>query len=249
MTELVKVYTCFGGGLIHSLVNINGTLGQIDRYPETDFELIISMRGGAFGEVFFDYFDLLCPKNVKKTSYVMDNICPDKFTILLDPEQLTTGSVHYVYRGPSNFSYCRLNSDTMRQIRDLTCHLDFNNLIGVHFRNTDYQNDIQNIIEKTERLRVDNNPIFLATDDIEAVKVFTDRFGDSLIHLAKLEPLDNSKNFHYHRGSIMQKDKLLDCLVDLYVLAKVKTNVYSEKSSWCRFITTIKKQNIIIDLV
>ena len=227
MSKLVVVYTCFDEGLMHSLVNINGTLSQIDRYPDTDFELIIVKNKGAFGKIFLDYFDIAYPKNIKKISYSADDISCEKFTTLLD---LKAGSVHYVYRGPSDFSYGRVNGNTMEKIRDLTCHLDFNNLIGVHFRNTDYKNNIQDVIDKTIKLRADNNPIFLATDDIDAVKVFKDKFGDSLIQMAKLEHLNGSLNFHYHKGSVTQSDKLLDCLVDLYVLAKVKTAVHSPTS-------------------
>jgi hypothetical protein len=230
----ITVYSIFGGGLLHSCYNINGTLCEIERFPHHSFRLIVSKWGGAFGKIFPDFFDIILPSNVISVEFI-DRLVPYKsFSESFDSGKMTPNSCHFVYRGRVTKSYCRAKSWVRERIGELTRDIPLDSTVAVHVRNTDYKNDPQVKLREASQLLESAalQRVYLATDDIETVDLFRDRFGTRMIHRARLERIGTRLNFHLFQGRITQREKLLDCLIDLYVLTKAKCTIYSENSSW-----------------
>ena len=67
--------------------------------------------------------------------------------------------------------YITVNNITMDKIKNyINSQTNIKNYIGVHFRNTDLKNDINNYIEQLQQYK--NKTIYLATDDYKALDLF-----------------------------------------------------------------------------
>lgn len=120
--------------------------------------------------------------------------------------------------------------------------------IGVHFRNTDYTNDIQEtitqLVAKVEATGF--RDVYWCTDDASSV----DRVRTALpdVNLLWNQPFDNSgKNLHY---GIRGKDSikhLKNTFADLYTLFASRDFIPSQRSGWKRFVGILRDEREVAE--
>lgn len=152
-----------------------------------------------------------------------------------------------VYAGyyPEFIENLKLNQSVLDFIYD-ECHYlleKYNKYISVHFRNTDMKNNIQDYIQKIDKISKINNIkyIFIATDDYKAFSIFQ----SSLKHLTFFRIFDvpncNGKNIHYHHSD--KKEIVERSLIDLYMIGKSSYFIPSLNSGFSKWII-FQKNNL-----
>lgn len=239
----ITIHSNYGGGFFHTCTNIIGTINSLKNYQNHTFNLIINVAPGAFGYVFNKLIDINFPNNIKSVSYIFDKTDKHVYKTELELSNLSDTKNHiYLSRGklPAVIDQLKIKPNVMKQIINKTIQLDYTKLISVHYRNTDYKNDINETIQEVDKNIKNNYSIYLATDDYESILKFKKHYGSRLIQLANIESIGDSKNFHRYTGSIDQETKLFDFLVDLYVLYRSPIVIYSKQSSLKKFMLKIK---------
>jgi hypothetical protein len=92
------------------------------------------------------------------------------------------------------------------------------NFTGVHIRNTDRSTDVQLFLETHKNLS--ENSSFLATDDVNTVKLFDEVFQQKVFHLSIIPNSTHSKKaIHYSHGNFDQETFIVDCITDILLLS------------------------------
>lgn len=125
----------------------------------------------------------------------------------------------YAGNGGNNKSsiikYIKCNDKIKTKLKDYKINKKY---IGIHFRNTDRNNCINNFIDKVKKLdnKFKNYKIYIATDDIKALDIFKNKLKDYDIFYY-FEPYDaKGENIHFNDPD---KDKvIMSILVDMYML-------------------------------
>jgi hypothetical protein len=107
--------------------------------------------------------------------------------------------------------YVKCNNDIKNKLKKYKINEKY---VGIHFRNTDRSNNINNFINKLKCYK--NYKIYIATDDINSLNIFKKELKDYDI-LYYFEPYNaNGKNIHFNDPD---KDKIImSILVDMYML-------------------------------
>ena len=106
--------------------------------------------------------------------------------------------------------------------------------IGAHIRNTDIKSDIEKFIRIHNKI-LSTEPVFLGSDDYNTIEFFKQKFN-TIKTFANIPALpDNAKNLHtsnkFDPGFIDQSGLIIDCIVDMLLLASSKTYLYSSVKS------------------
>ena len=125
----------------------------------------------------------------------------------------------YAGNGGNNKSniikYIKCNDKIKSKLKDYKINEKY---IGIHFRNTDRYNDINNCINKIKKLdsKFKHYKIYIATDDIKALYLFKKELKDYDIFYY-FEPYDaKGGNIHFNDPD---KDKvIMSILIDMYML-------------------------------
>jgi hypothetical protein len=91
--------------------------------------------------------------------------------------------------------------------------------VGLHVRNTDYQSDYRERIEKLKREI--NLPVFVATDDRDVVAFCEDRFRPNRVYSFARLPDQSGQPAHYDKTLVAQ-DANRDVIADLIMLVLAK---------------------------
>ena len=167
----------------------------------------------------------------------------ENFNIRKSLDEYQKGEKLRIYAGPGCFSYYYI-VDLLKVKPDITQMIKELNLIegdycGIHFRNTDRQNDINVFIN-----RIKNYPskkIYLATDDATAYEKITSSLPTHTIIQYKNPINANGKPIHY-----MENDKyslVISLLVDMYYLTKGKDFIESPGSLVSGLVSYMRKNN------
>jgi hypothetical protein len=127
------------------------------------------------------------------------------------------------------------------------------NYIAVHFRNTDYKNDINTIINKMISLSESSGikDVYWATDDINSLEIARSIPGLNVISFAlEINVLENGlRNLHQIRGDKLsefgftRKDVAKYFFLDLYCLAKSINFIPSEMTSIKKFLNLLRSDS------
>ena len=105
------------------------------------------------------------------------------------------------------------------------------NYISIHIRNTDKRCcSINTFTNNYEKLLL-NNKFFLGTDDYKTLQLYKEKFKDTLIHFSNIPLNEDGKNIHYYHDNIDQELFIVDCIVDLLLLASANEYYFSTKDS------------------
>jgi hypothetical protein len=116
------------------------------------------------------------------------------------------------------------------------CVLSDKAYIGVHFRNTDLQNDFALFTKRILDSSAEHNisTVYLATDDAHAYSKFKKALaGIDLVQFVKPEDF-GGQNIHYQTKD---NDKQInDCLLDMYMLLTAKVFIPSRNSTLSKWL-------------
>jgi hypothetical protein len=99
------------------------------------------------------------------------------------------------------------------------------NYISIHIRNTDYKSNINEFITEYYN-KLKDKPIFLASDDINVIKIFKDKFN--IYSFTELKELNNNRALHFIVRDKEEHEKFnIDTVVDFLLLASSKEYYFS----------------------
>ena len=151
-----------------------------------------------------------------------------------------------MYCGPGGhqhnliIKYIRVNKNIYNMLKILYNSIH-NCDIGIHFRNTDRKNNINEFISRIKKYN--KKTIYLATDDYNALRNFKDRLLDYNIITLTTPYNAYGKNIHYNNDN---KDELImNILIDMYILLKLDIFIHSSNSQISKLILHMRKSNSI----
>jgi hypothetical protein len=170
----------------------------------------------------------------------------DRFNIRVGLDTYEKTSRIKIYAGPGSckpinlLKYFKVKPEILKIITD---HPPINNYIGVHFRNTDIKNDINNYIDKINILcnNTNINTIYLATDDYESVEIFKNALPNKTF-IMYVEPFkSNGKPIHYANDN--KYNLIINLLTDIYYLEKSTHFIDSPLSLVSKLVKAMKENN------
>ncbi len=154
-----------------------------------------------------------------------------------------------IYAGPGGYGghkfnlllkYIKVKKEIVDKIKE---YPSINNYIGVHYRNTDIQTNLNNIINNIKKYSKYNN-IYLATDDSTAFDKLKSAFPNHNIY-QYTKPI-NSNGLPIHYNTENKYYLVLNLLIDIYFLFNSNEYVYSEQSLVSNLVLNMRKENISI---
>ncbi len=145
-------------------------------------------------------------------------------------------------------STIKLNEKVYRKVKESAKPIT-GKYIGVHYRNTDAKNDINEYVEKVRKLckKKGISKVYLATDDFKAKPIFEEKLPElniiSYSHPFNLEEFKKKVNFkvrniHYHDPD--KERQTLECLIDYYMLMKSNFFILSPNSGFSLMINYMR---------
>ena len=107
------------------------------------------------------------------------------------------------------------------------------NYTSIHIRNTDIQSDVVGFLEKHNNILKDKM-IFLASDDIDTIKKYKELYGSNLFNFSNMpntKHIRPNANIHYHHVDVPHEQFIIECMVDLLLLASGDEYYYSSSES------------------
>jgi len=249
------------GGLAHMLSDVNQVIHSCLKNKK---ELVIDTKThNAFDGDFFNYFYIVpCDINISSTyplQWTWKNIPSEQIEkngihwvrrgtyemqinekkYKLDTQISRKSKVNVVSHlndVTCEKNYVRLNGKLIYRLNADTGEFS-GNAIGVHYRNTDYKNDYDEMLNTVNK-KIDETGIhrvYLATDDYYAYDKFNRDINGVVMRKTFPKMLQkHEKNIHY---SNKDKSKVVyDCLLDVYCLTKCKHFIPSKKSELSQLI-------------
>ncbi len=152
-----------------------------------------------------------------------------------------------MYAGPGCNSYpglvrfIKVKENIINIIKE---NQELDNYIGVHFRNTDIKNDIEQLIieiKQSSKLNPNYTNIYLATDDYNAYEKLKSHLPNHKIYQYTKPINANGKPIHYNNDN--KYILILNTLIDIYFLRKSNIFIPSMQSSISRLINYMRESN------
>ena len=137
----------------------------------------------------------------------------------------------------NNMKYINLREDIKHEIDLFASENKLHEAIGIHVRNTDLKptRSIEQLIELITE-KQGNRKIFLATDDVNIVTAFKERFTEVTVFDKELPPLQGNEGIHQwgqKNNDYTTAEKILrSSIIDMYLLAKCEYLYYQGNSSF-----------------
>jgi hypothetical protein len=116
------------------------------------------------------------------------------------------------------------------------------NYLGVHFRNTDIKNNINNVINLIKKYKYNN--IYLATDDATAYDKIKISLPNYNIYQYTKPINANGEPIHYAEKN--KYNLILNILIDIYFLYHANDFIPSAQSTVSRFVSKMRNKKIDI---
>jgi hypothetical protein len=227
----MKYLVCFpGGGLGNMLWNINMAINYAKKY---DRKLIIdSTKKGWFKMNIFDFINITEPTILNEPVHFVNEslkVYDPKVNMPLNKNYDDEIIYNYSAMQPQNFKV--FNYITIKKVILDTFNKRLKLLprsyIGLHIRNTDKKSDYRLFIEK-HAAELENNSIFLATDNIDVITYIKGLYGINVFSFSNIPDNTGKKNgIHYNHIGICQRDFIIDCFVDMLLLASSSSYYFS----------------------
>ena len=167
----------------------------------------------------------------------------DKYNIRYSLQRTNTRQRVKIYAGPGNgnysavIKYIRLKPEILNIIKQQPL---IDNFIGIHFRNTDLNNNIKEFINQIKTNNKKYTNIYLATDDSKAYDIFKIELPNYTIYQYTKPIESNGEPIHYAEKN--KYNLILNALIDMYFLYKSNDFFYSKGSSFSRFILRMRNE-------
>lgn len=152
--------------------------------------------------------------------------------------------MYYCGTGGNNrqliLKYITVNNITMDKIKNyINSQTNIKNYIGVHFRNTDLKNDINNYIKQLQQYK--NKTIYLATDDYKALDLFKQYLPDTEF-ITFTKPYEGPcENIHF--GNPDKDEIIMNVLIDMYILYHSDVFIMSPLSLVSKLVKYMRDNN------
>lgn len=100
--------------------------------------------------------------------------------------------------------------------------------LGVHIRNTDRLSDVPAFLEENQKIMTDN-VFFLASDHYDTIESIRTLYPTMMTF--STIPDNNGKNIHTESRHIDRQECIIDCIVDLMLLASATSLIYPNENS------------------
>ena len=146
-----------------------------------------------------------------------------------------------IYAGPgandyiSILKYIKVKDEILLKIKE---YIKIDNYIGIHFRNTDINNDINFFINEVKKYNYNN--IYLATDDSTAFDKFKKALPNHNIYQYTKPIAANGEPIHYAEEN--KYNLILNVLIDIYFLYNANEFINSKQSTVSRLILTMSRE-------
>jgi len=143
-----------------------------------------------------------------------------------------------------------LADDLQQRVDGLAAELIEPGTIGVHVRFMDRRTSLQSFLREVDRLKeqTPEAPIFLATDNAEAQRVFRERY-DKVRVTEKWFP-EGGVSMHQNQECPDREVNAIEALTDMYLLARCSALVYPSSStfSWISRLVSGLPEGQVIDV-
>ncbi len=167
----------------------------------------------------------------------------DRFNIRVGLDTYNRNDRIKVYAGPGSckpinvLKYFKVKPEILKIITNHPPIVD--QYIGVHFRNTDLKNNINEYINKIKLSCNNINTVYLATDDYDAVNIFKTELPDKKIIMYVDPYKSDGKPIHYANDD--KYNLIINLLTDVYYLEKSTIFIDSPLSLVSKLIKTSKE--------
>lgn len=151
--------------------------------------------------------------------------------------------VYYAWTEPFDETdrpyYIRVRNDIVEKLKKFEINKEY---IGIHFRNTDINNDVNEFISKINELKNQCQIIYFSTDDYSAYDKFANALSKDFEIIRHTKPFNgNGRNIHFSNPN---KDELImNAFIDLYLLMKAKYFIPSMNSGFTWKILELRKKD------
>jgi hypothetical protein len=112
------------------------------------------------------------------------------------------------------------------------------NYISIHIRNTDIKSNTDEFL-RANRSNLKDKFIYLASDDKHTIDKFKSIYKGNIYNFSNI-PNKDGENIHYNHDEIPQTDFIIDCFVDILLLAASSEYYYSnERSGYSNLANTL----------
>ena len=228
----MKYLVCFpGGGLGNMLWAINLSVNYALNY---DRKLIIdSTQKGWFRKNIFDFINIhnsvIVDTAITNSTY--DFVKLDKNYEFVKLDKNYEEDVIYTYSAnhPQNFhifNYITIKKIILDEFYKRLSLLP-KKFISIHIRNTDKKSDYLNFLKDNKAKFVGKN-IFLASDNFTVIENIKNTYGSKVFCFSNIpENKDISGGIHYNHKGIDSQEFIIDCFVDLLLLAHANEFYFS----------------------
>lgn len=206
------------------------------------------------GEIEFDY-DLELDEEQSKCSNVFELTTGQRWTNPPRKGQRGKRSINISGGWPSSLRSIKINADIIKIAEERISRIG-EEYIGVHYRNTDMRHDINqtfsSISEAIKKFEISN--IFLATDDVNSIPLFAEKFPTMAIHHFSNIPNHKTlgqKSLHHmsekalNISGLTKKKQIQDALCDIICLVKSKKFIPSENSAMSELVNYLSEDSEI----
>ena len=105
--------------------------------------------------------------------------------------------------------------------------------ISIHIRNTDFKSNVDDFIQKYNN-KLKDHVFFLASDDINTIEKYKQLYGSNMFNFSNIpntKHINDNANIHYNHGDILHEQFIIDCMVDILLLASGNEYYYSSEQS------------------
>jgi hypothetical protein len=126
------------------------------------------------------------------------------------------------------------------------------NLLGIHIRRTDHSNevppaDLSGYWKAVEKMEKSHDQLFLATDDLQILNTFRERFGDRLI-TNPVTRSQGSKSIHGSFSANSEIDLAMEAMIDCFSLSQCTRVILSPSNfSYAALIMNPELEYVLIE--
>jgi hypothetical protein len=198
--------------------------------------IIDTTKKGWFKMNIFDFINITEPTILNEPVHFVNEslkVYDPKVNMPLNKDYDDEIIYNYTAMHPQNFKV--FNYITIKEVISDTFNKRLNLLpksyVGLHIRNTDKKSDYRLFIEKNTA-ELENKSIFLATDNIDVITYIKGLYGLNVFNFSNIPDNTGKKNgIHYNHIGISQHDFIIDCFVDMLLLASSSSFYFSCVSS------------------
>jgi hypothetical protein len=215
---------------------------------ESNRFLIIDCKGNAFDNDFNKYFHipnftystnydiLYSDATISKElfePYINElAVCEGSLYYLKQKDKYISTNKKYIMSSSESIIFCtaiggitfsdNYNLWRVKVNKDIVDKISINKInkkyIGIHYRNTDYKNNLEDFIPQIHKYSLETNTIYLGTDDYTAYDRLVKLLNDNKFEIIQYTKPMNCNGYNIHYGNPNKNEVITNALIDMYHL-------------------------------